>query len=154
MTAISPSTAVDYAPTRGLVPRIVALAVAIRVGLWLVGLWATGYAVRPFHPALLLWSRWDAPHYLDIARYGYSARGPDALWIAFFPMYPFLVRVVSMAFGDLIMSGLVVSFLASIGSAYVIAKLVELEGTPDESWRAVVMLFAFPTAYFFAAPYS
>ena len=25
---------------------------------------------------LEIWNRWDAPHYLDLARYGYNAGGP------------------------------------------------------------------------------
>ncbi len=134
--------------------RIAGMAVAIRAALWAVGLVATGYLSAPFGPALFVWSRLDAPHYLDIARYGYAAHGQDALWIAFFPLFPFLVRVVSIVFGDLILSGLIVSFVAAIGCAYALTKLVQLDGTTDEANHAAILLFAFPTAYFLAAPYT
>jgi Gpi18-like mannosyltransferase len=144
----------DRISTRSTLGRIVGMAVAIRLVLWAVGLAVTGYLAAPFGPALFVWSRWDAPHYLDIARYGYAAHGQDALWIAFFPLYPFLVRLVSVVFSDLILSGLIVSFFAAIGCAYVLTRLVELEGTTDEANHAAILLFAFPTAYFLAAPYT
>lgn len=137
-----------------LLRRIAGWAVAIRVALWAIGLAVTGYAARPFGPTLFLWSRWDAPHYLDVARYGYAAHGQDALWIAFFPLYPFLVRAVSVLFGNLILSGLIVSFLTAVGCAYVLTKLVALDATEEVARHAAILLFAFPTAYFLAAPYS
>src|ERR1043165_6922815 len=105
-----------------LLGRLFGVAVAIRLALWGIGLAVTGYLAQPFGPALFLWSRWDAPHYLDIARFGYAARGQDALWIAFFPMYPFLVRVFSVLFGNLILSGLLVSLVTAVGCAYVLTK--------------------------------
>src|SRR5204862_5770061 len=101
MTSVAEPLALERTSDLPLVGRIAGWAVAIRVGLWALGLIVTGYAVQPFTPALFLWSRWDAPHYLDISRYGYAACGPDALWIAFFPVYPFLVRITSFLFGNL-----------------------------------------------------
>ncbi len=156
MTSIAPPLTLDreraFEPT--LLARIAALAVAIRLALWGLGLVVTGYLAAPFGPALFLWSRWDAPHYLDVARFGYAPHGADALWIAFFPMYPFLVRMFSIVFGDLILSGLLVSLATGIGCAYVLAKLVMIDGTQEEANRAWLLLFAFPTAYFLSAPYS
>jgi len=156
MTSIAAPVTLDRERTFDLpvLGRILAMAVAIRLVLWGLGLAVTGYLAQPFGPALFVWSRWDAPHYLDIVRYGYSAHGPDALWIAFFPLYPFLVRLVAVVFGNLILSGLIVSLLTAVGSAYVLTKLVALDATPDEARRAAILLFAFPTAYFLAAPYS
>src|SRR2546422_429814 len=69
------------------------LAVVVRVALWGVGLAAAGYAVRLTPTALLVWSRWDAPHYLHVAAKGYVGHGQNALWIVFFPLYPLLVHV-------------------------------------------------------------
>jgi len=137
-----------------LIGRLFGMAIAVRLALWGIGLAVTGYLAAPLGPALFLWNRWDAPHYLDIARFGYAARGQDALWIAFFPMYPFLVRLFSALFGNLILSGLLVSLVTAVGCAYVLTKLVALDGTSEEANRAAILLFAFPTAYFLAAPYS
>jgi hypothetical protein len=154
MTAVAEPLAVERPRDLPLVGRIAGWALAVRAGLWAVGLVATGYLTPPFRPALFIWTRWDAPHYLDIARYGYASKGPDALWIAFFPVYPLLVRIASIFFVDLTVSGLVVSFITGIAVAYVLAKLVMLDGTELEGRRAALLLFAFPTAYFLSAPYS
>ncbi len=154
MTAVAEPLVLSRSRDLPLVGRLVGWAVAVRIGLWSIGLLVTGYLVRPLGPALFVWSRWDAPHYLDVARYGYASRGPDALWIAFFPAYPFLVRMASVLFGDLILSGLIVSLACAIALGYVLAKLTMIDGSELEGRRAALLLFAFPTAYFLAAPYS
>src|SRR4051812_1221626 len=38
-----------------------------------------------------LWSRWDATHYLNLAKDGYVAKGPGRFSIVFYPLYPWLV---------------------------------------------------------------
>ena len=139
---------------RAVVAALVAFAVVARVGLWAVGLATTGYALRFSHTALLVWARWDAPHYLHVATGGYVGRGPNALWIVFFPLYPVLVHVAAWVFGNAIVSALVVSLVASVAAGFFLYKLAALGSPPDEAWRSVVLLFAFPTAYFLAAPYS
>jgi hypothetical protein len=136
------------------VAAILGLALAIRAGLWAIGLASTGYAWRLSRVTLLVWSRWDAPHYLRIAKVGYVAHGPDALWIVFFPIYPLLVHGASLALSNVVISGLLVSLCASVAAALFLYKLVQLDGTNDEAWRAVVLLFVFPTALFLATPYS
>lgn len=143
-------------PARAVLLRIAGLAVAVRLVLGAVGLGSSSAAFSgPLgRLALGMWSRWDAPHYLRVAEVGYRAHGEDALFIVFFPMYPAAVRAVSYVFGSLIVSGLVVSYLATVGTAWFLYRLVRLDAEHDEAWRAVVLLFAFPTAYFLALPYS
>jgi hypothetical protein len=127
---------------------------AIRLVLWGIGLAATGYAIRLTPAALLVWVRWDAPHYLHVATTGYVGHGPNSLWIVFFPLYPMLVGALAWVIGNVTVSGLAVSLVASVVAAWFLYKLVALDATPDEARRAVILLFAFPTAYFMSAPYS
>lgn len=136
--------------------RIVLLAFAIRAGLQVIGLASvtvqgSGSAAGSF---LELWSHWDADHYLRLAEAGYRSEGEDGLFIVFFPGYPVAVAVLGLVLRNLILSGLAVSFVASVAAAWLLYKLVRLDAPHDEAWRAVVLLFAFPTAYFLAAPYS
>ncbi|MGD3105509.1 hypothetical protein [Streptomyces sp. YGL11-2] len=61
--------------------------------------WHTGR-----HPRTLLGASWDSRWYLSIALHGYGAPAPAGMWpdlpvadLAFFPLYPWLVRAVGTA---------------------------------------------------------
>lgn len=141
--------------------RIALLALGIRAALQMLGMisvaahnqdaWARG---------IDLWNHWDAPHYLRIAEVGYRAepvpgQNPDdPLFIVFFPFFPLAVRIVALVFRDLVLSGLVVSFVAGTFGAWLLYRLVRIDGDHNEAWRAVLLLFAFPTAYYLSAPYT
>src|ERR1043165_2197582 len=65
---------------------------------------------------LSIWNRWDAPHYLDIARVGYVSEGVEARWIVFYPLYPWLVRVASFVLRDELAGAFLVSTVASLAA--------------------------------------
>src|SRR5688500_17454805 len=65
---------------------------------------------------LALWNRWDAPHYLDIARMGYGSDGVEARWIVFYPLYPWLVRAAAFVLRDEMLGAFFVSGLASVAA--------------------------------------
>lgn len=139
-----------------LLRAVLALAVAHRIALQVLGLISLtrSGADAPLRLALELWSRWDAPHYLRVAEVGYRTGGEDALFIVFFPFYPLAVRMVAVVLGNFILSGLVVSFVAAVAASVLLHRLVRLDTSDEEARRAVVLLVAFPTAYFLAAPYT
>jgi hypothetical protein len=137
---------------RRMFRRITALAAGVW-GLW----WAEGYLLswiqhKPL--TIRMWSHWDAPHYLSIVRDGYVATGRRGLWIVFPPAYPFIAKALALVVRSPLVSALVVSFVASVLAAWFLYRLVRLDGDRDEAWRAVVLLFVFPTAYFLGAPYT
>jgi Gpi18-like mannosyltransferase len=135
--------------------RIVVLCLGIRLVLQVVGmasLAARGQDV--WSNALSMWVHWDANHYLRIAEIGYVTQGEDALYVGFFPLYPVAIRFVSIVLRDLAVSGLMVSLLASIGASWLLYAMVRPDAGHREAWRAVVLLAAFPTAFFLSAPYS
>lgn len=141
---------------RHVLVRIVLLVIAIRVVLYVIGVatqWLLGDP-DPFARSLSMWNRWDAPHYLRLADVGYRPRGEDRFFIVFYPGYPLAVRLASVVFRDLVLSALVVSAAASTGAAWLLYKLVRLDHDHPTAWRAVVVLFAFPTAYYLAVPYT
>jgi mannosyltransferase PIG-V len=146
---------------RSVLLRLTLLCAAIRVVLEAIGLAsvaAHGKAV--WSNALQMWTWWDAHHYLRLAEVGY-VRGPspppnsdDPLYIVFFPFFPVAVRLVWGIVRNAVFASLVVSFAASVGAGYFLHRLVALDANDAEAWRAVVLLYAFPTAYFMAAPYT
>jgi len=101
------------------------------------------------NPLLAVWGRWDAEHYLGIAQNGYSGYEP-----AFFPLYPALIRLVTMLTGSHLVAGLIVSNTASFFALLYLYKLVAHEYNRQVAQRAVFYVSIFPTAIFFSAVYS
>ena len=101
------------------------------------------------NPLLAVWGRWDAVHYLDIARRGYY--GTD---MAFFPLYPGLIKLFSVFIGDRLLAGLFISNVALFFGCLFFYKLVEHQYDRTVAHRAVFYLSIFPTAIFFSAVYT
>jgi hypothetical protein len=131
-----------------------------------VALWTTSGA----QPGLLEpWHRWDAPHYTDIAVFGYMADDPGTLsapgyqqvfpgdldlYIVFFPLFPWLVAAANAVLRDPILSAFVVATIASLFVAPVLYRLVSVDlGHRIGMWSAGLLL-VFPTAYFLHIGYT
>jgi hypothetical protein len=100
-------------------------------------------------PILAVWGRWDAVHYLEIARRGYY--GTD---MAFFPLYPLLIRLVGTFIGNDLVAGLIVSNAAFFCGLLFFYKLVEHQYNRAVAHRAIFYVSIFPTAVFFSAVYT
>ena len=103
-------------------------------------------------------ARYDAGWYYNIASSGYM-RGlgvPDKL--AFFPLYPMLMRGLGTALGsrqeDFYFAGIVISWLAFAGAMVMLYKLARLDLDERGARLAVVYAAVFPFAYFFGVVYS
>lgn len=151
---------------------VVPLALASRVAVLLVGLYATitfGFPQSPppfrvsHHELVNLPARWDAGWYLAIAQTGYywtpGLRGQST--VAFFPAYPMLVRAAGHLAGRspaaVLWAGVVVSMLAFVwGLVYVyrLAREHPALRTSDRAAAAVLLLVAYPFAVFYGAPYT
>ncbi len=117
-----------------------------------------GLAAPVLHPTGLdfrllgVWERWDACWYERIAAVGYPPRDPS---VAFFPLYPLLMRVVGVPLGGhLTLAGLVVSALAYIAAIVGLCRLVRRDFDVGVARRAALALSVFPSAFFLFAPYT
>lgn len=108
----------------------------------------------PFYNWLTLWDRWDAPHYLDIARMGYVKEGVESRWIVFYPLYPWLVRACSLVLRDELVSAFFVSTLASVAAGVLLYRLARLDGDEWVARASVFFMFVFPTSYFLHIGYT
>jgi 4-amino-4-deoxy-L-arabinose transferase-like glycosyltransferase len=99
-------------------------------------------------------NRWDAPHYIDIARNWYINQGDQRNLIVFFPLYPILIRLATVDFSYMSLSALVVSNVSSIIAFVYLFKLAKLDFDDSVALKAVLFLSIFPTAYFLSAPYT
>ena len=101
--------------------------------------------------ALEIWKKWDAWHYVNLAELGYAGYMEDGkhLFLVFFPLYPWLVRLVSALTGNTMAAGLLVSFLCYSGGCAYLYKLAAWELGREAARRAVLFLSIFPYAFFF-----
>lgn len=139
---------------------IVALVLGVKLLVFTFGVairaTVDGYTFSTLAERMAFWNLWDAPHYLDIARDGYVTTGRAADYIVFFPVYPYATRVANwLVPGDLLTAAFVVSGVASIAAAVLLAYLVRADGGDDaQATRASWFLLIFPTAYFLHLPYT
>ncbi len=103
---------------------------------------------------LSLWNRWDAPHYLDIARMGYVREGVESRWIVFYPLYPWLVRAATLLVRDELAAAFLVSTLASVAAGLLLYRLARLDEEQSVARAAVFFMFVFPTSYFLHIGYT
>ena len=101
------------------------------------------------------WIQWDAVHYQTIALNGYSFAGERYPNIAFFPLYPLLIRfILPLTRGNLTLAPLIVSQLAFLVGLVVLSDLLKRDFSASVAQRTLVLLLLFPTSLFFAAAYT
>ncbi len=106
--------------------------------------------------------RWDASWYLDVARNGYALRGPLGQVqsnVAFFPLYPWAVRVVAALLpgsGDrtLFLAAILVSNAAALGGLWLLWRLArDVTGDEQAASRAVLYALVFPFGFVLSSAY-
>lgn len=130
------------------------VAVAVLPALDPVG--APGWPPPPIEPGwhnlVTAWERFDGLWFLRVATGGYVDGDGSA---AFFPMYPMLVRILSLVLGGHpLAAALLISHASFFGALVVFYLLTESEYDAATARRSVLYLAVFPTAFFFFAPYS
>jgi Gpi18-like mannosyltransferase len=134
--------------------------------LGVVALWVTsGHAPDFLEP----WHRWDAPHYTDIAVFGYMAHDPGNLvapgyeqvfpgdldlYIVFLPLFPWLVAAVNVLIEAPVLSAFVVATAASLFVAPLLYRLVAVDLGERIGQSAALFMLVFPTAYFLHIGYT
>jgi Gpi18-like mannosyltransferase len=103
-------------------------------------------------------TRYDSGYYITIARYGYSPVPDGRSNIAFFPVYPFLMRYVGRLFGrsqgDTYLGGIVVAWVCFVLAMVALYYLARLDLPHRRAERAVLLTAIFPFAFFFGVAYS
>jgi hypothetical protein len=101
-----------------------------------------------------VWLRWDAVHYIQIARDGYGTEPENRFLIVWLPLYSWLTRAMGTFVGDIHLAGLLVSVASYVGASALLYRLVALDFPERIAIRTVLYLGIFPTAYFLHAAYS
>lgn len=146
---------VPYAITRALAAIVALIAIALLP----VSTVCPDPCHRSANALLDAASRWDGAHYLTLARDGYALPAPGAQSeLAFFPLYPFLMRLVGPVLGGsddaYLAAGVAISAVSLAIACVYLARLVAIERGANTATRSVVYLLLFPTSVFLAAVYA
>lgn len=98
-----------------------------------------------------LWSRWDAPHYIQLVELGYGGylEGGQPLFLVFFPLYVWITRAVRLIVGNTAVAGLAVSFLCFGWGCVYFYRLAAEEYGERSAQKALALLWAYPFSFFF-----
>ena len=108
---------------------------------------------------LAVWGVWDTGWYMDISQNGYTSRSLDQLLvqqtnIAFFPLYPSLMRFLGSIIGNHYIAGIIVSNFCLIVSCVYLYRLVRLDSGEANSIRSIKYLLIFPTSFILSGVFS
>ena len=165
---IRPMSARQFNPGR-VDALLIGSTLLAKLGVLVIGVGALWLTTGDAPGLLEPWHRWDAPHYTDIAVFGYMAHDPGNLvargyeqvfpgdldlYIVFFPLYPWLVAAVNALVSAPVLSAFVVATAASLFVAPLLYRLVAIDlGDRIGRWSALFLL-VFPTAYFLHIGYT
>jgi hypothetical protein len=140
------------------------LLIGIRVAFWIGAavafLWSpaavaggnTAFRAYEARSDLLFgtFAEWDSGWYVAIAEHGYESRQSTA----YFPLYPLLVRGVSVVTGSTVVSGVLISLLAAGVAAVVIAELARPLLGARGARDSVLLVALYPAAFVFTSVYT
>jgi hypothetical protein len=147
------------------IPKSVKVAIVIVLAakflVFALGFIAAYMDRGPAAPILILMNQFAKPgapqdslHYIDIAKNWYVNTGDAANFIVFFPLYPFLIRLITINFNYINLSALAISNISSLVALVYLYKLAKLDFEEKVALKAVLFLSIFPTAYFLSVPYT
>lgn len=103
-------------------------------------------------------TRYDSGWYFGIARYGYEFVEGGRSNLAFFPLYPMLMRYGGLALGggreNVYLAGIIVSWVAFLAAMVLLYRIARTYLSDEDAERAVVFAAVFPFAFFFGVVYT
>lgn len=139
-----------------------AIALAVRVVVFVFGSVGAKMGVAPFPGILLTWMQKDAWEYTDIAHFGYSIVPANGASPNFFPLYPAAIWLVQHAtgliYGDrpqsYLLAGQIVSWACFLAAAIALYRLVCDRFGQSTAYLAVLLIAVFPFSLFYGAAYT
>ncbi len=148
-----------------LLPPILVFSLS-RAYLFIVGWFATHYLDErqaenfdfwhavPENILIDIWARWDSGFYLDIINQGYSYILGEQSSVAFFPLYPLMVKALTIIFPNPVFAGMIISNLCFFAALLYLHKLISFEFGQDAAKRSLILLCLYPASFFFSAVYT
>src|SRR5665647_1657500 len=92
---------------------------------------------------------WDAGWFLRIAEHGYNYDCAP-----FFPLFPFLIRMLTFITNSYVISGFIISNAALFTACYFLYRMVKDDYSEEIATTTIFIMLFFPTAIFFTTIYS
>lgn len=94
------------------------------------------------------WIRWDASWYAGIARDGYFYRIDEQSSVAFFPLYPMLMRALGAFSLDTYVAGMLITLAAGLATVLMFSRWCREHLSAAEAWTALLCLVLYPYAFY------
>lgn len=110
-------------------------------------------ATFSFQNLLSSWNRWDSTHYLNLAELGYSGyvENDQHLFLVFFPLYPWMIKLFHVFVSDWQLAAILVSVIAyAVGSCFFYTTVAG-EYNKSVAAKTLVLLSVFPFGFFFGS---
>lgn len=119
--------------------------------LWIIFIYLIFFISSDFNGSkLLLGLRyWDSGHYISIAENGYS----EKYQFAFFPLYPFAIKIVAFFTGSYLSSALTISIVSTTAGLTLFFLILNKEFNKYAKKIFLSIIF-FPTSFYLLIPYS
>jgi hypothetical protein len=101
------------------------------------------------------WFRYDAGWYVGVAQHGYHWGALGRANTNFFPLYPLVIRLTQpLALNSPWLAAWLVTNLASLAALLLLWRWALLRWNAEVSLRVLLLVTAFPFAFFYAVPYA
>jgi len=180
MTCVSALSATVKRPRLQTVPaawlaatplrRALAVTVSWRIVIGLWGIIAHGLVPKgPYGSATLMhrgWSsnpftlfidagvRMDGFWYAGIAQHGYGYTAGKLASIAFFPLYPAAIKLVSFGTGNVYVGGMLIATVSLFLAVWALQAWLDHRGMGASSALAAGLMLCFPVGFFWASMYT
>jgi hypothetical protein len=96
----------------------------------------------------------DALWYASVVQHGYTFSTAHTSSIAFYPVYPILVKLVSLVLANVYVAGMVTSTLCLLAAVPLLNAWMAQHGLGHKAPLALTCMLLFPWSVFYAAMYS
>ena len=133
---------------------MIIIAFTVAVNLFIIAAALVKSPGAPIITALEnLYTRIDTKHYLEIAEKWYINDATDLSYnIVFLPLYPLLIKIISVITTDYLISALLISNILAVLCGVLFHKTALMLTEPKEAATATKLLYIFPSAFFFFVP--
>lgn len=142
-----------------LLKKTAIIFLASRLFIFLIGFFSTFFVPKgrffvASNSLLDLFFAWDSVWYISIVEKGFSYIPGEFSTVAFFPLYPLLIKLFSFVLGNPKLAGYLVSNVSFFLALFFLYKLISLDYSKSIASKTVFFVAIAPLSFFFSIIYS